>query len=232
MVFDYAIVLEKVDYNFCSKVKKFLKTHSPTGFISIKESEIPELLRSISFYKNERSDIIRYALKFISLTFVRSKELINAEWSEIDWAKRTWTIPKEKMKMDREHIVPLATQALDLLSEIKEYTKNDVYIFPHYFHNRPLKSNRLIYALYDMGYKGRMTVHGFRSMASTILNEQNFNVDAIELQLAHLEANKVRRSYNRSEYFEERIKIMQWWADYLLDKFPEYISGKQLSLDM
>ena len=229
-VFDYAIITNKIEINFCSKIRKALIQKKVKGHACIVENELPALLNSICSYQNERSEIIKYALKFISLTFVRVNELLKAEWSEFDLTENVWTIPANRMKMKREHRVPLSLQALELLEQIQAYTNNHQYVFPHYFYNKPLKSNRLIYALYNLGYKEKMTVHGFRALASSILNNNGFNPDAIEKQLAHEEANRVRRAYNRADYFETRVDMMQWWSDFLVEKCNQYIEKKQLVL--
>ena len=229
-VFDFAIITNKIETNFCSKIRKALIQKKVKGHACIDENELPGLLNSICTYQNERSEIIKYALKFISLTFVRVNELLKAEWSEFDLKENIWTIPADRMKMKKEHRVPLSVQALELLEQIKAYTNNHKYVFPHYFYNKPLKSNRLIYALYNLGYKEKMTVHGFRALASSTLNNNGFNPDAIEKQLAHEEANRVRRAYNRADYFETRVEMMQWWSDYLVERCNQYIENKQLVL--
>ena len=229
-VFDYAIITNKLETNFCSKIRKALIQKKVKGHACIVENDLPALLNAICIYKNERSEIIKYALKFISLTFVRANELLKAEWSEFDLKENIWTIPADRMKMKREHQVPLSRQALELLEQIKAYSNNHKYVFPHYFYNKPLKSNRLIYALYNLGYKEKMTVHGFRALASSILNKNGFNPDAIEKQLAHEEVNRVRRAYNRADYFEIRVEMMQWWSDYLVERCNQYIENKQLEL--
>ena len=229
-IFDYAIVQNLIDYNCCPQVRKAIIKKKVKGHACIKESEIEELLLKICSYKNERSEIIKLALKFMILTFVRVNELLNARWSEIDMKNSLWIIPAERMKMRREHHVPLSTQAKELLDEIKEYTNNHEYVFPHYFYNMPLKSNRLIYALYKLGYKNKMTVHGFRALACSVLNNNGFNPDAIEKQLAHEEKNHVRRAYNRAEYMETRIEMMQWWSNFISKKCLNFIKKKQLNL--
>lgn len=229
-VFDYAIITNKIEINFCSKIRKALIQKKITGHACILEKDLPALLNSICTYQNERSEIIKYALKFISLTFVRVNELLKAEWSEFDLKESVWTIPANRMKMKREHRVPLSLHALELLEQIKAYTNNHKYVFPHYFYNKPLKSNRLIYALYNLGYKQKMTVHGFRALASSILNNHGFNPDAIEKQLAHEEVNRVRRAYNRADYYEARVEMMQWWSNYLVEKCKHYIENKQIQL--
>jgi len=229
-IFDYAIVMNLIDHNFCSKIRKAIVQKKVKGHACINESEIEELLLKICSYENARSEIIKLALKFMVLTFVRVNELLNARWSEIDMENSMWIIPAERMKMRREHHVPLSSQAKELLNEIKEYTNNNEYVFPHYFYNKPLKSNRLIYALYKLGYKNKMTVHGFRALASSVLNNNGFNPDAIEKQLAHEEENRVRRAYNRAEYMDSRSEMMQWWSDYISEKCQSFINKKQMNL--
>jgi integrase len=177
--------------------------------------KIGELLRAVDGY--EGSLVTRCALQLASLTFVRPGELRHAEWAEIDLDKAEWRIPAEKMKMRTVHIVPLSNQALKVLNEIKPLTGQGSYVFPGVRTNRrPMSENTVNAALRRLGYsKEEMTGHGFRSMASTILNEQGWHRDAIERQLAHAERNSVRAAYNYAEHLPERIKMMQWWADYL-----------------
>ena len=149
----------------------------------------------------------------MALTFVRKNELLKAKWGEFDLDKAVWKIPAERMKMRIEHVVPLNKQALAILNHLKSNYPNDDFVF--HKSNRPLVDHSLIYALYWMGYKHRMTVHGFRAIASTILNESEFRPDVIERQLAHTDNNQVRRAYNRAQYINERIELMNWWGDYL-----------------
>ncbi|MET0049660.1 MAG: site-specific integrase, partial [Candidatus Thiodiazotropha sp.] len=177
--------------------------------------KIGELLRAVDGY--EGSLVTRCALQLASLTFVRPGELRHAEWAEIDLDKAEWRIPAEKMKMRTVHIVPLSTQALRVLNEIEPLTGRGKYVFPGIRSNqRPMSENTVNAALRRLGYtKEEMTGHGFRSMASTILNEQGWHRDAIERQLAHAERNSVRAAYNYAEHLPERVKMMQWWADYL-----------------
>ncbi|MBT7950017.1 MAG: site-specific integrase, partial [Gammaproteobacteria bacterium] len=161
----------------------------------------------------------RLALRFLLLTFVRPGELRGARWEEIDLDAKEWRIPAKRMKMKTEHIVPLSKQAISVLEELQSITGQYELIFPgERSRHRPMSENTLLFALYRMGYKNRATPHGFRATASSILNEQNFNRDAIERQLSHQERNQVRGAYtHHAEYLKERKKIMQWWADYLED---------------
>ena len=157
------------------------------------------------------------ALKLSPLVFVRPGELRQAEWSEIDLGKAEWRIPAEKMKMRVVHIVPLYKQAVSVLREIEPITGRVKYVFPsNRTITRPMSDNTINAALRRLGYtKDEMTAHGFRSMASTILNEQGWHGDAIERQLANSEGNGVRAAYNYAQHLPERKNMMQAWADYL-----------------
>ncbi|WP_232457313.1 tyrosine-type recombinase/integrase [Burkholderia ubonensis] len=148
-------------------------------------------------------------------TFVPTSELRYAEWGEIDEKKKEWLIPAEKMKMRAPHTVPLSKQALKVVAKLREVNGNSQFLFPSRSSpKKPMSENTVLYALYRMGYHSRMTGHGFRGLASTIVNEHNFNRDWIERQLAHSERDSVRAAYNHAEYLPERRKMMQWWAGY------------------
>lgn len=177
--------------------------------------QIAELLRAIDDYQGTFAS--KCALKLSAFTFCRPGEIRHAEWIEIDISAKQWRIPAEKMKMRQQHIVPLAEQTIELLSRLHEVTGDGKYLFPsERSASRPMSENTVNAALRRMGYsKEEMTAHGFRSMASTRLNEMHFNRDHIERQLAHSEANDVRAAYNHAEYLPERTKMMQSWADYL-----------------
>ena len=162
-------------------------------------------------------DVTRAALKLAPLVFVRPGELRHAEWADIDLDATEWRIPAEKMKMDRPHIVPLSTQAAEILKDIQPLMGGGRYVFPSArTRARPMSDAALTNALRNMGYDGdEMTVHGFRSIASTRLNEMGWNRDAIERQLAHVEGDAVRGAYNYAEHLGERRRMVQAWADYL-----------------
>jgi len=157
------------------------------------------------------------ALKLAPLVFVRPGELRGAEWAEFDLEGAEWRIPAARMKMGQQHIVPLSRQAMAILRELHILTGTGRYVFPSLLSaERPMSDNTINAALRRLGYgSDEQTGHGFRSMASTLLNEQGFAPDVIELQLAHQERNKVRAAYNRAQRLEERRKMMQAWADYL-----------------
>jgi len=176
---------------------------------------IGELLRAIDAYAGDY--VTRAALLLAPLVFVRPGELRHAEWAEIDLDAGEWRIPADKMKMRAPHIVPLASQAVATLRDLQPLTGSGRYVFPGArSRKRAMSENTVNAALRRMGFdKGTMTGHGFRSMASTLLNEQGWNRDAIERQLAHAERDAIRAAYNYAEHLPERRKMMQAWADYL-----------------
>ena len=180
----------------------------------IEPKEVGKLMVAISGYP---MPVVRSALMLGALTFVRPGELRAAEWEEFDMVAAEWRIPAEKMKMKRPHIVPLSTQALEILDKLKPLTGHSVYLFPsNRTITRPMSDMTVNVALRTLGYaQGEMTGHGFRAMANSLLAERGWSVDAIERQLAHVEGNKIRAAYHRSEHLEERRKMMQAWADYL-----------------
>ncbi|MHB8389765.1 MAG: tyrosine-type recombinase/integrase [Acidobacteriaceae bacterium] len=186
--------------------------HHPT---ITEPKRVGELLRAMAGYSG--SYITRGALQLAPLVFVRPGELRKAEWSEFDLDKAEWRIPAHKMKMKAVHIVPLSTQAVLILRELHVLTGMGRYVFPGARgKDRHMSENTVNAGLRRLGYAvGDMTGHGFRSMASTLLNEQGWNRDAIERQLAHAERDDIRAAYNYAEHLPERRKMMQTWADYL-----------------
>jgi integrase len=176
--------------------------------------ELPELLAKMDDYNGDA--ITRFAMKLMAYTFVRTSEEIEAPWTEFDLGEARWTIPAERMKMDTPHIVPLSRQAVDVLRALKLLTGNGRLVFPGAKDKKkPMSNNTILYALYRLGYRDRMTGHGFRGLASTILHENGFDEAHIELQLAHMKRNKVAAAYNHAKYLKQRTAMMQWWADYL-----------------
>ena len=151
------------------------------------------------------------------LTFVRPGELRGARWEEFDIDNALWRIPEERMKMGAEHIVPLSRQALDVVEKVRAITGDGEVVFHgERRRSQPISENTMTFALYRLGYKDRATPHGFRATASSILNEEGFNADAIERQLSHIDRNKVRSSYtHHAKFLNDRREMMQWWADYL-----------------
>lgn len=192
-----------------------LLPHQVTPQKAVPIEMLPQLIRDVCQYSKANEDNVRLALKLLAMTFVRKSELLYAKWSEFDFNTNLWKIPSERMKMRVEHTVPLSKIALSVLKELKEKFPSDEYLFHNGDPTKPIRDNALIEALYWMGYKNKMTAHGFRAIASTVLNEHEFRADVIERQLAHIDGNQVRRAYNRAEYMEERAEMMEWWSDYL-----------------
>ena len=216
-VFNFAIITGDCESNPAAGLTKALTPPTKKKMPSLKPEELPEFLSRLEDYQGHRLTYL--AMRFMLYTFVRTKELRAAEWIEFDLKEMdpTWKIPSERMKMRREHVVPLSSQAVEVLNKISEISGYEKLVFPGQQNpTKPMSENTLLYALYRMGYHSRATTHGFRSVASTILNESGlWHPDSIERQLAHVETNKVRSAYDRSEHLSERRKMMQWWADHL-----------------
>jgi len=197
-----------------------LRARRQVNFARIGVEELPELMRKIMAYPG--SVYTRMALQLMALTFVRTGELIGARWQEFDLDAAEWRIPAERTKSRREHLVPLSRQAVEVLRCLHaahggaEICTGTLLLFPgERDRTKPMSNNTILKALERMGYKGRMTGHGFRGVASTALNEMGYRPDVIEAQLAHVEENRVRAAYNHARYSEERRELMQQWADYL-----------------
>ncbi len=214
-IFAYAIItIGEMRYNPALGLHVAIRSRSVRHNPYLTEVELPEFLKRLDTYHG--SPMVRLATKFLLLTMTRTGEMRFARWEEIDWNDKVWKIPTERMKMKRPHWVPLSKQAIAILKEAKEHGGN--YLFPSPIRRgRPLSENAILYALYDLGYRGKLTGHGFRATASTILNERGFNTLAIERQLAHVDRNTVRASYNHAEFLNERRDLLQAWAD-LLDQ--------------
>ena len=215
-VFRYAAATGRADRDPTIELRGALAPTSERHHPSITDpKDIGALLRAIDGY--EGSPVTKCALRLAPLTFVRPGELRRAEWSEFNLGKAEWRIPAARMKMREPHIVPLSTQAIAVLEELQPLTGRGSYVFPGARTNgRPMSENTVNAALRRLGYgKDEMTGHGFRSMASTHLNEQGWHRDAIERQLAHAERDDVRAAYNFAEHLPERRRMMQAWADYL-----------------
>ena len=215
-VFRYAVATGRAERDPSADLRGALKTKKTRHHASITNpAKVGELLRAIDGFSGGL--VVASALKIAPLVFVRPGELRKAEWSEFDLDNAEWRIPAERMKMRALHIVPLSEQAVAILKELQPLTGHGRYVFPSIRSQRdPMSENTITAALRRLGYTGdEMTGHGFRSMASTMLNEQGWAPDVIERQLAHAERNRVRAAYNHAEYLPERRKMMQAWADYL-----------------
>ena len=221
--------LQMTDQIFRYGLTKGLNTHNPAGafkpkdilkrmkkenFRRVSTTEIPALLSKIEFYSG--SPYTRLAMKLMTLVFLRTSEMIEGQWPEVNLKEARWDLPKERMKGGkRPHIVPLSRQAIAVLKELWHFRKNDVWMFPGERANPHMSNNTILGALKRMGYKGKMTGHGFRGVASTFLHEKGYESDHIEVQLAHGPDDEVKGAYNWAKYLEQRRTMMQEWADYL-----------------
>ena len=216
-VFRYAIATGRAEHDLSAGLRDALTTPKVKHLAAITNTqEVGPLLRAIDGFSGHT--VTKGALRLAPHVFVRPGELRHAEWTEIDFEAAIWSIPAEKMKMRRPHRVPLSSQSLSILREVQEITGTGRYVFPGFQSlERPMSENALNGALRRLGYSGdEMTSHGFRAMASTLLNEMGkWNPDAIERQLAHVESDGVRRAYSRGEYWDERVRMMSAWSKYL-----------------
>jgi integrase len=216
-VFRYGIATARTDRDVAADLRGALITPKVTHLAAITTpKEAGALLRAIEGYTGH--EITAIALRLSPHVFVRPGELRKAEWAEIDSAAAVWSLPADKMKMRRPHRVPLSRQVLDQLDHLHSLTGDGKYLFPSFRSARqPMSENTVNAALRRLGYaQDEMTAHGFRAMAATLLNEMGiWNPDAIEKQLAHLDTSMVRRAYTRGEYWDERVRMMQHWSDYL-----------------
>jgi integrase len=218
-VLRYGIATGRCTRDWSADLKGALQPADRQHQPAVTPKGLPDLLRKIATYDNDAMGgerQTRLALQLLALTFTRTTELIAAEWTEFDLEHGLWAIPAERMKGSLEHLVPLSKQALVILAELKVISAGSRYVLPGRSADKPISNNTLLFALYRLGYKGQMTGHGFRAVASTVLNESGlFDPDVIERQLAHVERNKVKGAYNRALYLPQRIKMMAWWADHL-----------------
>lgn len=200
---------------------KYKKGH----FAAIEADEIPDLLIALELNKPRLYRQTVLAVKLMLMTFVRTGELIKAKWEEFDLENAIWSIPAERMKMRRPHLVPLSSQAITLLRELYEMNQGKGYVFPGvYDPKKHMSDNTILQALAALGFKGKMTGHGFRALAmSTIKEKLHYRHEVVDLQLAHAKADKIQAAYDRAQFLPERTKMMQAWGDYLSEQLN---SGK------
>lgn len=217
-IFRYGVATSRCARDPTADLRGALRAAGPTKHRSaLHQDELPEFLAHLDAYEGD--EMTRLALRLVLLTFVRTSELRFAEWREfenLDGGEPLWRVPAERMKMRRVHLVPLAPQTVEVLRRLRMISGKSRYLFPAPTRSQVMSENTMIYALYRMGYHGRATVHGFRSTASTILNENHFNRDWIEAQLAHVEGS-VRAVYNAAEWLPGRREMMTWWANFLVE---------------
>lgn len=219
-ILDFAINSGRLAHNVAIGREGALKVHKPKNRAHVDAKEFPDLVKAIATYDQIGSKEVMFALQLISLVFTRANELLQAEWTEFDFDKALWEIPASRMKMEKPLLVPLAPQVIAILNGLKAIHPNSTFILPGRDGKKGLSANALLGALDALGYGKKQTVHGFRHIASTILNEARrgderlFDGDAVEAQLAHTSGG-TRGVYNKAKYLPERRKIMCWWANYL-----------------
>ena len=213
-VWKYAIITGRAEYNPAPDLASAFIPHQRENYPYLLADELPEFLSSVDKYQG--SQIVRTALNILMLTGLRPGELRKSEWSFIDFESRTWKLPEKIMKMGRVHVVPMSDQVISLLRQIQPISGDYQYIFPSRTNYKKHLSEMAINTMIGrMGYRGRATGHGFRHTMSTILHEKGFNTAWIELQLAHVDKNSIRGTYNHALYLEGRREMMQWYADYI-----------------
>lgn len=222
-VLGYAVAESLVERDVSLDIRKALRPRlKVVNRASIHPTQLPEFFERLNAYGG--TETVKLGIKAILHTFVRTSELRFATWSEFDWRNDLWRIPPERMKMDREHVVPLTRQSRKIFERLLELAGDSPMVI-NAFPGKPFSENAMLYALYHMGYNGRLTIHGLRGTASTALYESTlFQGDWIEMQLAHVEGNKVKSAYNSAEYLKPRREMMQWWSDFLDAKELESIA--------
>ena len=230
-VYQYAAMLEITDRNPVAVLRGHFEQAKTDHRPALPREELTEFFCRLILTEIEPQN--RIALILNMLTFLRSTELRGGQWNEIDFDAAMWTVPAQRMKHEKTapkppHAVPLADWTLELLAELKEITGNTPFLFPSRTKTDGFISDATISRIIErMGYKGRVTPHGFRALASSILNEQGYNPDAIERQLAHVEEDRIRAAYNRADYMDERREMMQWYSDYLRERYRQALKQIQ-----
>ena len=213
-IFTYAIITGRAEHNPVSDLAGALKSPKQQHYPHLLVDQIPDFLRALSEYSG--STITRNATRLLMLTGLRTIELRASEWVDIDFDKGVWNIPAERMKMRRPHLVPLSSQVRELLEEIRQLTGRGKYVFPgRNDAGKPMSEASINQVIKRIGYDGKATGHDFRHTMSTILHEQGYNTAWIETQLAHVDKNSIRGTYNHAQYLDGRREMLQWYADYM-----------------
>ena len=216
-IFQYAIITGRTDRNLAEDLRGLIKAKPKKHFASLDMKELPEFLGVLYANEARLMPLTHLAVQFLMLTFVRTGEMIKAEWDEFDLEAKTWLIPARRMKMKKDHLVPLSEQALEVLRQVRDLHTNQKYVFPSRARPRNhMSNNTVLMALRRMGYAGEMTGHGFRSLAmSAIMEKLHYRFEVPDAQLAHAKRHSLGDAYDRAKFIPERIKMMQDWADYL-----------------
>lgn len=213
-IMNYAVNSGLILANPLSGIRDVFKRHKVVHMKALQPHEMHELIKTVATANIQK--VTRFLIEWQLHTMVRPNEASGARWEEIDLNNKVWVIPTERMKMNREHVIPLTEQTISILEVIKPISGHREYIFPSSRNPKvPTDSETANKALSRMGFKDRTTAHGLRSLASTTLNEQGFDYDVIEAALAHTDKNQIRAAYNRTDYLDRRRALMSWWSDYI-----------------
>lgn len=226
-VWRYAIVTGRAEYNPAPDLVSAFVPHKKEHYAFLKHEELPEFFRTLNTYSG--SIVVKLAMRLQVLTGLRPGELRQGEWAEIDFEKRLWEVPPSRMKKRRPHCVPLSAQAIAILEQLKPITGHYQFIFPgRIHHSKPMSEMAMNVLIRRIGYAGRVTGHGFRHTMSTILHEQGYNTAWIETQLAHVDKNSIRGTYNHAQYLDGRREMLQWYADYMdaLEHHENVVHGR------
>ena len=216
-IFQYAIVTGRAEKNIAEDLKGLIKSEPKSHFAAIEAKDLPQFISDLRNHRARLNEQTYLAVNLMMLTFLRTSELIKAEWDEIDFEEKIWIVPASRMKMKKEHIVPLSRQTIEVLKAIRRLHNHPNYVFPSRTnHNNFMSNNTILMALDRMGYRGKMTGHGFRALAmSTIMEKLGYRHEVPDAQLAHAKRGDVARAYDRAKFLDERTEMMQEWADYL-----------------
>ena len=216
-VFRYAIVTGRAERDVSADLKGALRPYKKGHYSAMEVDELPKFLSILHTNDARLFPQTKLAIELMLLTFVRTGELINAKWAEFDLERRQWIIPAERMKLKRDHLVPLSEQAMNIIQRLHDMNGHRDHVFPSQRNPRnSMSNNTILYALGRMGYKGQHTGHGFRALARTAIRERlNYDSEIIEKQLAHKTKETLGEAYDRTQFIEQRVEMMQSWADYI-----------------
>lgn len=216
-IYQYAVVTGRAEKNIAADLKGLVKSEPKSHYAAIEARELPQFIADLRHHKIRLNQQTYLAVNLMMLTFVRTGEMIKAEWGEFDFEAKIWIVPAKRMKMKKDHIVPLSSQAIEILQELRELHSHPKYVFPsRKDRNQHMSNNTILMALDRMGYRGKMTGHGFRALAmSTIMEKLHYRHEVPDAQLAHAKRGDVARAYDRAKFIAERTVMMQEWADYL-----------------
>lgn len=218
-IYQHAIITGYAENNIAEDLKGMIKSAPVKHYAAIEAKDIPKFMYDLETHRPRLKEQTYLAVKFMMLTFLRTSEMIGAKWDEFDFKEKIWLVPASRMKMTKEHFVPLSDQAIEILNQLRNLHGHPEYVFPsRNSHHNHMSNNTILMALKRMGYQGEMTGHGFRSLAmSTIMERLGYRLEVPDAQLAHAKKGDVARAYQRADFLLDRIKMMQDWADYLDD---------------